>query len=48
MLIVYTAFFGHVFGEALCDILVNCMIDRKKEQITVPFRRVKNEINLKL
>ena len=34
MLIVYTAFFGHVFGEALCDILVNCMIDRKKEQIT--------------
>ena len=48
MLIVYTAFFGHVFGEALCDILVNCMIDQKKEQITVPFRRVKNEINLKL
>ena len=46
MLIVYPAFSGHVLGEALCDILVNCMIDRKKEQITVPFQRVKNEIIL--
>ena len=33
MLVFYAAFFGHVFGGALSDILVNCVIDRKKEQI---------------
>ena len=46
MLVFYAALFGHVFGGALCDILVNCVIDRKKEQITAPFRREKNEIIL--
>ena len=46
MLIFHTAFFGHVFGGSLRDILVNCVIDFKKEQITVPFRRVKNGIIL--
>ena len=46
MLLFYAAFFGYVFGEALRDILVNCVIDRKKEQITAPFRRAKNEIIL--
>ena len=44
MLVFYAEFFGHVFGVALRDILGNCVIDRKKEQITAPFRRAKNEI----
>jgi len=35
-----------VFYAALRDILVNSVIDRKKEQITAPFRRVKTEIIL--
>ena len=35
-----------LFGEALRDILVNCVIDQKKELITAPFRRAKNEIIL--
>ena len=46
MLLFYAAFFGYVFKEALHDILVNCVIDRKKEQITAPFRRAENEIIL--
>ena len=48
MLVFYAAFFGHVFGGALRDILVNCRIDRKKEQITAPFRGQKRNYSVKL
>ena len=46
MPVFYAAFSRHVFRGALRDILINCVIDRKKEQITAPFRRAKNEIIL--
>ena len=46
MPVFYAASSGHVFGGALRDILVNYVIDRKKEQITAPFRGAKNEIIL--
>ena len=46
MLVFYPAFFGDVFGGALRDILVNCVVDWKKEQITTPFRWAKKEIIL--
>ena len=37
MPVFYAAFSGHVFGGALRDILINCVIDRKKEQITAVY-----------
>ena len=46
MPVFYAVSSEHVFGGALRDILVNCVIDRKKEQITAPFRGAKNEIIL--
>ena len=44
MLVFYAAFFVHVFEEAWRDILLDCLIDRKKEQIIAPFPREKNKI----
>ena len=48
MLVFYAAFFGHVFGRVFCDIQVNCVTDRKKEQITAPFRGKKRNYSVKL
>ena len=38
MLAFYAEFFGHVFGVALRDILVKCVIDRKKNRLLHHFR----------
>ena len=48
MLVFYAAFFGHVFGRAFCDIQVNCVTDRKKEQITAPSRGQKTKLFCKI